>query len=383
MQTATILPAASTLSSSQPQAKQGSTIITDTMFSQALAHQIQGRKNGKEPEKITINKTDDTGNAEAIESAILKENKSELLSDGENAPETALPLIDTLPPIPVELLALTANINQVINKLDNINTSSQLTGSLQSDLSQANPTDDLSKATPTNDLSKEPLVLLDSKHDKLDHALQTNNAPGKIDRIGDDTTISADRQVGLQTEFKAVVQKIHEMAIPTNAPVITQISQVPLNLLQASTTQSTDKLTQQVGTQGWDQALGQKIVWMVAGAQQSATLMLNPPDLGPLQIILNVSNDQADATFISAQPEVRQALEAALPKLREMMNEVGIQLSDATVSSNTSNQHGASQQNSHKALNNSKESNLNTATVSQPIPPRLLITGKQLVDTFA
>ncbi|HAT30303.1 MAG TPA: hypothetical protein DCW29_05460 [Janthinobacterium sp.] len=99
-----------------------------------------------------------------------------------------------------------------------------------------------------------------------------------------------------------------------------------------------DKLNGRVGSAAWDQQLGQKIVWMVAGGDHSATLTLNPPDLGPLQVVLKVSNDQADATFTAAQPEVRQALEAALPRLREMMNEAGIQLSNATVSAGMAQQ---------------------------------------------
>nr|USX17299.1 flagellar hook-length control protein FliK [Oxalobacteraceae bacterium OTU3CAMAD1] len=65
---------------------------------------------------------------------------------------------------------------------------------------------------------------------------------------------------------------------------------------------------------------------------------LNPPDLGPLQVVLSVNKDQATAAFSSAQPEVRQALEAALPKLREMMSEAGIQLGSATVSAGMSDQ---------------------------------------------
>ncbi|MEG1325301.1 MAG: flagellar hook-length control protein FliK, partial [Janthinobacterium sp.] len=84
-----------------------------------------------------------------------------------------------------------------------------------------------------------------------------------------------------------------------------------------------DKLTGRVGSPAWDQQLGQKVVWMAAGGDQSATLTLNPPDLGPVQVVLTVTNDQADAAFMSAQPEVRQALEAAMPRLREMMSEAG------------------------------------------------------------
>ena len=99
-----------------------------------------------------------------------------------------------------------------------------------------------------------------------------------------------------------------------------------------------DKLTGRVGSPAWDQQLGQKVVWMAAGGDQSATLTLNPPDLGPVQVVLTVTNDQADAAFMSAQPEVRQALEAAMPRLREMMSEAGIAFGSATVSAGTPEQ---------------------------------------------
>ncbi|MBA5640392.1 flagellar hook-length control protein FliK, partial [Duganella sp. LX20W] len=105
-----------------------------------------------------------------------------------------------------------------------------------------------------------------------------------------------------------------------------------------------ERLPARVGTPGWDQQLGQKIVFMAAGGEQSATMELNPPDLGPLQVVLNVSNDHATVAFSSAQPEVRQALEAAVPKLREMMSDAGIQLGNATVSAGMSNQDNNFQQ---------------------------------------
>lgn len=145
-----------------------------------------------------------------------------------------------------------------------------------------------------------------------------------------------------------------------------------------------DKLTPSVGTPAWDQALGQKIVWMVAGEQQSASLTLNPPDLGPLQVVLNVSNSQASATFSAAQPEVRQALEAALPKLRDMLSEAGIQLGQASVDSGQPNQTGedrraaAHTHDSGGAMADSgSDSQARTALV-QPAS-----SGLGLVDTFA
>ena len=114
-----------------------------------------------------------------------------------------------------------------------------------------------------------------------------------------------------------------------------------------------DKLTGRVGTPAWDQQLGQKVVWMAAGGDQSATLTLNPPDLGPVQVVLTVTNDQADAAFMSAQPEVRQALEAAMPRLREMMSEAGIAFGSATVSAGTPEQ----QHNGERAASGERRGN--------------------------
>ena len=127
------------------------------------------------------------------------------------------------------------------------------------------------------------------------------------------------------------------------------LPQAGLQALQQHGASAVERLAPRVGTPAWDQALGQKVVWMVAGEQQSASLTLNPPDLGPLQVVLNVNNSQANATFIAAQPEVRQALEAALPKLRDMLGEAGIQLGQASVNSGTPNQQGGFEQQGSQA----------------------------------
>ena len=118
---------------------------------------------------------------------------------------------------------------------------------------------------------------------------------------------------------------------PVAAAAVAPVQQASLALPQAGAAQAVDRIAARVGTPGWDNQVAQKIVWMVAGKEQSATLTLNPPDMGPMQVVLSVTNDQASVTFSAAQPEVRQALQDAMPKLREMMGESGIALGDASV----------------------------------------------------
>src|SRR5690606_23625236 len=117
---------------------------------------------------------------------------------------------------------------------------------------------------------------------------------------------------------------------PAPAAAQLQAQAARLDTLQHPAAMPGDRIPARVGTQAWDNQVSQRIVYMV-GKEQAATLTLNPPDLGPVQVVLNVSNEGASVAFSSNQLEVRQALENALPRLREMMGENGIALGNATV----------------------------------------------------
>lgn len=98
----------------------------------------------------------------------------------------------------------------------------------------------------------------------------------------------------------------------------------------------------QIGSAGWGEAMGQKVVWMANQQQQVAELHLNPPHLGPMEVRLTINNDQVTAIFVSHQPAVREAIEAAMPRLREMFADSGMMLGNAMVSSDSLPQQQAS-----------------------------------------
>jgi len=129
-----------------------------------------------------------------------------------------------------------------------------------------------------------------------------------------------------------------QLAQKEPTPVAAAAAQLqPAVLEAAQAAAASEELTAHVGTDAWNDQVGQKVVYMVGAEDQTASLTLNPPDLGPLQVVLSVSNGQADVTFSSEQLEVRQALENALPRLQEMMSESGIALGNATVNAGMSN----------------------------------------------
>jgi flagellar hook-length control protein FliK len=81
----------------------------------------------------------------------------------------------------------------------------------------------------------------------------------------------------------------------------------------------------------WGQSFREQVVWLAKNDNQTAQISINPPQLGPVQISLNIDGNQANATFASPHGEVRQLIEDSMPRLREMFSEIGISLGQANV----------------------------------------------------
>ena len=92
------------------------------------------------------------------------------------------------------------------------------------------------------------------------------------------------------------------------------------------------QLSAPLGTDAWREQLGNQVNWLVGRGEQSATLSLSPAHLGPVEVRLAVREGEASVMFGAAQAETRHALEAAMPRLREMLASSGIALTNAGVS---------------------------------------------------
>ncbi len=75
------------------------------------------------------------------------------------------------------------------------------------------------------------------------------------------------------------------------------------------------------GERGWERALGERVVWLVGHQIQAAEVKLNPPHLGPVEFRLTLNGNEASVSFTAAHAGVRDAIEQALPRLREMLSE--------------------------------------------------------------
>lgn len=109
-------------------------------------------------------------------------------------------------------------------------------------------------------------------------------------------------------------------------------------------TATTLDIPSHINSPHWGSAVGDKVVWMLGNQNQSAELRLNPPSLGPLEVRVSVNDGQATLSFVTPHAPVREAIEAATPRLREMLGDSGINLGDVSVNVGTfSQQQSASQ----------------------------------------
>ena len=82
----------------------------------------------------------------------------------------------------------------------------------------------------------------------------------------------------------------------------------------------------------WGEALGNRVTWLVTQEVQRAELRLNPPELGPIEVRIAVKNDSAEISFLASTGSIREAIEAAVPRLREMLDENNLRLVNVDVS---------------------------------------------------
>ena len=144
-------------------------------------------------------------------------------------------------------------------------------------------------------------------------------------------------------------------------------------------------IPQAVGSRTWPGALAERVVWMAQGDHQFARLTLNPPQLGPLEVRVSVSQDQASVTFVAGHAAVREALEAAMPRLREMLDQQSLALVHAEVADPGAQQHGAGHgpaagPATHGSLDQPDKRSDDEAA---PAPSSVLPVNQGLVDLFA
>lgn len=263
----------------------------------------------------------------------------------------------------------------------------------------------VTKLTPLQDNAHDVQVTINTQTPSSDAKNDSPIELGKPDVIAPKDALIANSvtRAGVSSQFnEAKPLQMQSQDLVLNAANANQDVETPMPLASAisglqkslaTPSIESPQVAQQVATSHvaeafsgkatWNQAISQRVLWMVGAGEQSATLTLNPPDLGPLQVVVHVHNGMADTRFTSDNAEVRQALQDGMDNLREKMRESGVQLGQTNVQSGEQSRQEfqqTSQQNNLGARN----STTTEATQNAPVMSQVkTYVANGLVDTFA
>lgn len=108
--------------------------------------------------------------------------------------------------------------------------------------------------------------------------------------------------------------------------------------IQPATQQSTTGLTNPVlipghavNDLGWSDAFGMRVAVLAQQGTQTATLQMNPADLGPIQVRISLNDQSAKVEFNTLQQTTSDLITAAMPRLAAAFEQQGMRLEDTRV----------------------------------------------------
>lgn len=185
-----------------------------------------------------------------------------------------------------------------------------------------------------------------AQHTKIDASLSQFNA---MLNLANNVNYSANLQ---QAQVLGVSDQQFNREINFQHTEGTKLANATLNNMQAGVDKAIS-LSRQDG----QAQLAEKVRYMVNARSTTAEIRLDPPDLGGMNIKLNMQGELAQVNFSVQSQAAKDALDQAMPRLREMLQEQGIELGQSQVKQDMQQQQenneqfaGGSQTNDAKEL---------------------------------
>ena len=182
---------------------------------------------------------------------------------------------------------------------------------------------------------------------------------------------------------------LRENGVPRTAPATPNAGDVSMLNPPRLPTQAAAALPQFIipagtGQRAWAEEIGNRVMWMLGRAESRAELILTPPLLGKVAVSIHLNGDQSTAQFLASSQSAREALEQAMPRLRELLAQAGINLGEASVNTSAEGRPQAENgENTHRTGAHTLEAHDGDGDASVITDPHWSRLDNGLIDTFA
>jgi flagellar hook-length control protein FliK len=196
----------------------------------------------------------------------------------------------------------------------------------------------------------------------------TTNSP-MVNALNSVSNASPVTQTNAESELTSLTQSFNAQSKSQQA--VQSTDNMPINVMQpnqeaANTAHanSIPAMTLPISHPNWNAELADKLQLMHKQDISTVELQINPPHLGPISIKIGLDQqDQTTISFTTEHQQVKEAIEASIPKLREMLGGEQLSLLDVNVSQQQSDQKPA--QNFFQMASDQGKSNNNTGSQNE------------------
>jgi len=196
------------------------------------------------------------------------------------------------------------------------------------------------------------------------------NIENRVSELPVQNAVNASQQPGSSVTGSTTAAPITGAANVTSA---SQHNPLPPQLESMSLTRNAD-------ANEWSNGLSERINWMVNQKQNTATIRLDPPALGKLDVQIKMADDATTIVIQTQTAQTRDLIDSASIRLRDFLQESGYQNVNVDVSQRQDQQQARSQTTANTNPEQDDNSGQEQAADHQQAS---YFIGEGLVDTFA
>ena len=160
-------------------------------------------------------------------------------------------------------------------------------------------------------------------------------------------------------------------------------TEVDAKLMSTERKQDDQTLKLTKGQQAWGDALSERISLNAAKNIKQVTIHLDPPELGTLELKLQIKDDQQTQVQVQVQnPQVKEALESSAHRLRDMLASEGLELSEFDVQTGSEQSAGGESHDSEQGLEEDQQNSDTLMVEGDEALDINLPKNNNLLDTF-
>ncbi len=180
------------------------------------------------------------------------------------------------------------------------------------------------------------------------------------------------------------VEGVQASAAGTNVHMAATLSQFAAEPRVSSGDSLSALISTPVRDAAWGEKLGERVMLLAGSQLKTAEIRLTPADLGPLRVQVTIDESTANVTFHAQHALTRDAIEQALPRLREMLAESGLSLGQADVSEQGVSQGDDGRKSPHASASGASVGEPpDVAVENEKSVRRNSVSLHGLIDTFA